>query len=69
MFFLLDFWNKVSAMYLGACPITQWECQKLALSTLPTVTNVEAWKRSLSTLSLGMSSAAQGLSRVFPPDP
>jgi hypothetical protein len=47
----LCFFKQNGSMYLGACPLTQLECQKLVLSPLPTVTIVEAVKRSLSVLS------------------
>jgi hypothetical protein len=53
MFFLFAFWKRAGVMYFGACPLTQFECQKLALSPLPAVTIVEALKRSLSVLSQG----------------
>jgi hypothetical protein len=47
-------------IYLGALPFSQLECQKVALSPLPTVTIVEASKRSLSVLSQGISISAHG---------
>ena len=49
----------------GAVPLIQLECQKLVLSPLPTVTIVEALKRSLSVASQGLSRLAQGLSSFF----
>jgi hypothetical protein len=55
------FLEKVGCkMYFGACPLTQFECQQLTLSPLPTVMTVEALKRSLSVLSQGVSSPTQG---------
>jgi hypothetical protein len=62
MFFRFAFLKSVGAKYFGACPLSQFECQKLALYPLPTVTSVEALKRSLSILSQGISSPVHGLS-------
>jgi hypothetical protein len=50
IFFLFVFLNRDGAMYFGACPFIQFECQKLALSPLPPVTFVKALKRSLQGL-------------------
>lgn len=61
IFFLFVFLNRDGAMYFGACPSIQFECQKLALSPLPTVTFVKALKRSLPILSQGTSNPVQGL--------
>jgi len=64
-FFLLTFKKRLGAIFFGAVPLIQLECQKLVLSPLPTVTIVEALKRSLSMLSQGMSSLAQGQTLVL----
>ena len=64
-FFLLTFKKRLGAIFFGAVPLIQLECQKLVLSPLPTVTIVEALKRSLSVASQGLSRLAQGLSSFF----
>jgi hypothetical protein len=62
--FPLGFLEQGRCNVFGCMSVNPVGMPKLALSPLPTVTNVEAWKRSLSVLSQGMSSPAQGLSVV-----
>jgi hypothetical protein len=65
MFFLFAFLNSVGAIFLGAWPWIQLEFQNSAIFPLPTVTVVEALKRSSSVLSQGSFKAVHALSLLF----
>jgi len=68
-FFLLDFVKRLGAKFFGAAPLTQLECQKLALFPLPTVTIVDALNKSRSPLSQGMSKTNPRSTIVLPLEP
>jgi hypothetical protein len=61
-FFPFCFPKQGRGNVFGRLQLIQPECQKLALSPLPTATIVEALKRSLSVLSQEMSNPVQGCS-------
>jgi hypothetical protein len=65
MFFLFAFLNSEGAIFLGAWPWIQLEFQNAAIFPLPTVTVVEALKRSSSNLSHGSLMAVHALSLHF----
>src|SRR5690242_5392365 len=60
LFFLETSSKRCGARFLGTMPSSQLSCQNLAVLPSPTVTMVEALKRSLSARLQGTSNPFQG---------